>query len=326
MLYRLVSLTERLEFKLRLLNNELICRIVLKMRTIDLDSLTIFQTVVQEGGVIRAAEKLHRVPSNITTRIKQLEEFLGVRLFRKEGRTLGLSSEGQTLLKYSIQLLRLADEAVNELRTGKPQGFFRLGSLESTAGSRLAPVLSCYHSNNPDVVVELVTGTTGALLNHIANFEIEAAFVSEPFTAPDFESLPVFTEELVLITSKAIEVVKSPTDLGRATMIAFAHGCSYRKRLEEWLGSENVMPERALEFGSYQGMIACVAAGTGFAIVPQSLLTSLNATDKVSQHHLPDGISVNRTQLVWQGIPSLALRALINQMKHQVESVTPATC
>ena len=54
------------------------------MGTIDLESLAIFKAVVEEGGVVRAAAKLHRVPSNVTTRIRQLEEFLGVRL--SEGR------------------------------------------------------------------------------------------------------------------------------------------------------------------------------------------------------------------------------------------------
>lgn len=285
------------------------------MRTIDLESLTIFRAVVEQGGVIRAAAQLHRVPSNVTARIRQLEEYLGVRLFKKEGRTLTLSAEGNTLLNYAIRLLRLADEAVNELRTGKPQGMFRLGSLESTAGSRLAPILSRYHAENPDVVVELITGTTGGLINRVMNFEIEAAFVSEPFTAPELGALPVFPEELVLITSKDIKKVRTAKDLGRSTMIAFAHGCSYRKRLEDWLGGENVMPERALEFASYQGMIACVAAGTGFAIVPMSVLVALQATEKVNRHVLPKAVSRNRTHLVWRGQPSLALEALISLLQ-----------
>ena len=281
------------------------------MRTIDLESLAIFRAVVEEGGVVRAAEKLHRVPSNVTTRIRQLEEFLGVRLFRREGRTLSLSAEGKTLLSYSVRLLRLADETVNELRTGKPRGTFRLGSLESTAGSRLAPVLSRYHAENPGVIVELLTGTTGALVNRVTNFEIEAAFVSEPFAAQDLESLPVFHEELFVITSKEIENVRTAKDLGRSTLIAFAQGCSYRKRLEDWLGGDNVIPERALEFASYQGMIACVVAGTGFAIVLNSLLVALVATEKVNAHPLPDRIAKNCTHLVWRGQPSLALEGLI---------------
>jgi len=287
------------------------------MRTIDLESLAIFRTVVEEGGVVRAAQKLHRVPSNVTTRIRQLEAFLGVRLFRREGRTLSLSVEGETLLNYAVRLLRLADEAVSDLRTGRPQGLFRLGSLESTAGSRLAPILSRYHAAHPGVVVELVTGTTGALVQRVMNFEIEAAFVSEPFTAPALQALPVFHEELVLITPREVRQVRTARDLGRSTMIAFAQGCSYRKRLEDWLGSADVMPGRTLEFASYQGMIACVAAGTGFAIVPQSVLQTLQATQKVNQHPLPERVARNRTHLVWRGEPSLALERLVGLLQLQ---------
>jgi DNA-binding transcriptional LysR family regulator len=287
------------------------------MRTIDLESLLIFQTVVLEGGVNRAAGKLHRVPSNVTTRIRQLEAFLGVRLFRREGRTLALTAEGRTLLDYATRLLRLADEAVGELRSGKPQGYFRLGSLESTAGSRLAPILSRYHAGNPGVVVELVTGTTAALLQRVVNSDVEAAFVSEPFSAPELASLPVFREELVLIAPPGLKSIRGAGDLGGMTMIAFAHGCSYRKRLEDWLGSRNVASGRVLEFGSYQGMIACVAAGTGFAIVPRTVLATLDAAGKVSQHRLPARIADNRTHLVWRGEPSLALAGLIALLREQ---------
>jgi DNA-binding transcriptional LysR family regulator len=281
------------------------------MRTIDLESLKIFRTVVDEGGVIRAANKLNRVQSNVTTRIRQLEEHLGTRLFRREGRSIRLSADGQTLLVYADRLLRLADEAVNEMRAGKPKGVFRLGSLESTAGSRLAPILSRYHSLYPDVVVELATATAGALVTRLVNFELEAAFVSEPFTAPDLNARPVFEERLVLITSRAVRKVSGPADIGRSTLIAFAQGCSYRKRVEEWLGSANVMPARILEFASYQAMIACVAAGSGFAVVPKSVLGALRATRSVHQHLLPKRFAHNRTFIVWNGEPSPSLNGLL---------------
>ena len=280
------------------------------MRSIDLDSLEIFRTVVQEGGVIRAAQKLNRVQSNVTTRIKQLEQRLGLALFHKQGRSLVLSREGELLLSYAQRLFRLADEAESELKTGSPCGVLRIGSLESTAGSRLAPILSRFHRQFPGVVVELVTGTTGALVRRVTNFELEAAFVSEPFTAPALQSMKVFEEELVLITPRGVPAVRRPADVAGMTLIAFADGCSYRKRLQDWLGAAAVMPARTLEFASYQAMIACVAAGTGFALVPKSLLAALKAGHDVQQHVLPAKVRVNRTHLVWSGAPSTALARL----------------
>jgi DNA-binding transcriptional LysR family regulator len=280
------------------------------MRTIDLESLEIFHAVVQEGGIVRAAGKLNRVQSNVTTRIKQLEEKLGLALFRRQGRSLVLSPEGELLLSYAQRLFRLADEAESELRSGKPMGVFRIGSLESTAGSRLAPILSRFHKLYPAVIVELVTGTTGALIQRVTNFEIEAAFVSEPFTAPGLQTAKVFEEELVLITSKEVDGIARAAQLSGSTLIAFANGCSYRKRLEEWLGASGVMPARTLEFGSYQAMIACVAAGTGFALVPRSLLVALKSAGDVRQHEVPARVRRNSTHLVWNGSPSPALERL----------------
>lgn len=183
------------------------------MRSIDLDSLEIFRAVVEEGGVVRASEKLNRVQSNVTTRIKQLEGRLGVPLFKKQGRRLVLSREGEVLVSYAQRLFRLADEAERELRSGVPQGTFRIGSLESTAGSRLPSVLSLYHRLFPAVDVELVTGTTCALIQRVRNYEIEAAFVSEPFAAKGLECIPVFEEELVLITSVNKTSVRRANDL-----------------------------------------------------------------------------------------------------------------
>jgi DNA-binding transcriptional LysR family regulator len=287
------------------------------VRSIDLDSLEIFRTVATEGGVIRAAQKLNRVQSNVTTRIKQLEQRLGRSLFRRQGRGLVLSPEGELLLSYAQRLFRLADEAESELRTGRPMGVLRIGSLESTAGSRLAPILSRYHRQHPGVVVELVTGTTGALLQRVAQFELETAFVSEPFTPGGLSSMMVFDEELVLITGRGVRPVRRAADLAGMSMVAFATGCSYRKRLEDWLGASALLPARTLELASYQAMIACVAAGTGFAVVPRSLLVSLKAAHEVQQHELPARVRRNRTHLVWNGTPSIALVRLQELLDEQ---------
>lgn len=56
------------------------------------------------------------------------------------------------------------------------------------------------------------------------------------------------------------------------TVIAFSVGCSYRRTLEEWLAHSKVIPERVLEFGSYQAIVVCVAAGFGIALVPHSVV------------------------------------------------------
>lgn len=284
------------------------------MRMMDLDDLHIFRAVVRQGGVTRAASLLNRVPSNVTTRIKQFEERLGVALFRREGRTLTLTEAGRTLLGHAEKLLQLADLAERELRGGGVRGVLRLGSLESAAGARLPPILSAYHARHPDVTIELQTGTTRAMLRQLERHEVEAAFVSEPFERGTLSAMPAFDEELVLITAK--NTAKNTTkraDEGEATrtVVAFPHGCSYRQRLFEWLAAEGRSPERILEMSSYHAIVACVAAGTGAAIVPAEVLDHAVLSHAVARHALPASLRLNRTHLVWSGEASPALRSLM---------------
>ncbi len=281
------------------------------MRNIDLESLHIFKAVVDCGGITKAAHQLHRVQSNITTRVKNLEERLGVSLFQRQNGRMVLSQEGKLLLGYAERLLNLSSEAENAIRSGKPHGIFRIGTMESTAAARLPALLSRYHQQYPDVQIELVMGTSGALIEKVHNFTVEAAFVAEPCMLADLESEKAFAEELVLITPRLGKTIKMPKDLHKHTIIAFSTGCSYRRILENWLASSSIVPARILELSSYHAIVACVAAGTGMAIVPRSVLKVMHAEKEVLAHTLPDKLARVQTHLVWKtGSQSAALDAL----------------
>ena len=77
----------------------------------DLTQLEMFNAVALTGSITQAAQKVHRVPSNLTTRIRQLEADLGVELFIRENQRLRLSPAGHNFLRYSKQILALVDEA-----------------------------------------------------------------------------------------------------------------------------------------------------------------------------------------------------------------------
>ena len=282
---------------------------------LDLAALRIFKAVAECGGITRAAARLHRVQSNVTTRIQQLEARVGARLFHRRNRRLELSEDGRILLGYAERLLSLSAEAQQALHGGAPRGVFRLGSLESTAATRLPSVLARYHRDYPEVRVELVTGTTGKLVESVLEGEIEAAFVAEPFSADGLERQPVFTEELVVIAGPAYSR-GGRARFAHAPVLAFAAGCSYRRRLEAWLAREGLAAERVMEYASYHAIVACVIAGGGIAVVPRSVLRALRLATRPTVHELPRDISLARTCLVWrEGHRSGALDALQGRLK-----------
>ena len=284
------------------------------MRKIDLESLAFFKSVVDTGSVTQAARQMNRVQSNVTTRIRNLEERLGVQLFLRHGNRLKLSAEGEVLRGYAERILRLSSEAESAMLLRAPQGTLRLGTLESTAAARLPPFLSRFHERYPDVFIELVTGSTSRLLDMVQRYEVDAALISEPFTAPELATQKAFDEELVLIAARSATGVLDPEQLSRCTVIAFPAGCSYRRILEEWFASTGAAPHRILEMASYHAIVACIAAGTGVGIMPRSILKVVHAEPQLQVLSLPRRYAEVTTHMVWLPRQESASTEALRQM------------
>ena len=270
------------------------------MHSLDLRALEIFRTVATEGSVSKAAIKLNRVQSNISTRIKQLEQKLEKNLFLRRNRGLVLTPDGELLLSYTDRLLQLSLEATDALKAGKPGGIFRIGTMESTAASRLPEILSRYHERHPAVQIELETDTAGGLIDRLLNFDIEVAFLAEPVSFEQLSTQPVFEERLILIAPNSFPPLENTGEISGKTVIAFEAGCAYRRYLEDWILEAGIVPGTIMAVSSYLAILACVSAGTGYAVVPQSVLDMVATKGQFRRYSLPDGMSHIKTMLAWR--------------------------
>ncbi len=240
----------------------------------ELAELEIFRTVVAEGGVTRAAERLNRVQSNVTTRIKQLEESIGVPLFVRDRKRLVLTASGEALLDYAERILDLVQEAREVVSPQNPRGRLRIGSMESAAASRLPAPLAEFHQRWPEVRLELSTGPTDVLIAGVRAGKLDAALVAGPIEDAALSATPLYKEELLLVTPRSHRRVRSPEDVMLDTLIVFEQGCAYRRHAESWFAGQGKggVPVRTLELASYHAILACVAAGAGVAVVPRSVI------------------------------------------------------
>jgi len=285
----------------------------------DLSDLRIFTAVVREGSITGAAKQLNRVQSNVTTRIRQLEDDLDVTLFIRQGKRLHLAPAGQALLGYAERLLAMADEARASVRDPKPRGLFRLGAMESTAAVRLPAALDEYHRRHPDVTLELRTGNPPTLGAAILAGELDAGLVAEPIPDAPFDKVFVVAEEPVIV-SAAGQPPPGRKGIYPKTILAFEHGCPHRKRLENWYAKRGEMPERVIELGSYHAMLGCVAAGMGVALLPRSVLTTFPESRRLAIHRLPPGENRAETVLIWRksaSSPNIEeLRQILSEMQN----------
>jgi DNA-binding transcriptional LysR family regulator len=107
-------------------------------------------------------------------------------------------------------------------------------------------------------------------------------------------------------------------------LIVLVIGDTYRKRIDDWLVSAGCVPAHAVEFASYHAIVATVAAGTGIAVIPRSVIQVLSVESQVALHLLPRHVADAKTQLVWcRGHQSLALAALHRVIPRPVTEYRP---
>jgi DNA-binding transcriptional LysR family regulator len=252
----------------------------------EISELKIFLAVARNGGISRAAEELHCVQSNVTARIKQLEERLGKSLFHRRSKGVTLTHAGHLLVDYAERILRLATEAEEAVTDrDEPQGRLRIGSMETTAAVRLPPLLAAYHRAYPRVDLQLVIGPSEQSLRRLLEFGIDGALVAGVITHDELIAEEVFEEELVLVAARD---VARPEELHDWKILVFAAGCSYRAQLEGWLRVTGRRHYQVMEFGSIEGILGCVAAGMGVSVLPRSVVEQGRYREGYALHPLPE--------------------------------------
>ncbi len=254
----------------------------------DASDLKFFAAVARTGGMARAADELNTVQSNVTTRIRRLEEDLGQPLFDRHSRGVTLTAAGKRLLPYAARIsdtLAEARRAVDD--DGRPQGPLVIGSLETTTALRLSPRLAEFAALYPSVDLTLRTGTTRELIEGVLARRIEGAFVCGPVDHPELAETTVFNERLCFMTAPGVRDLDALLGSADLKAIVLRLGCSYRQRMEEILTRRGVVGVRFLEFGTLEAIVACVGAGLGITMLPKSLIGGVWPVGRVGVHDLP---------------------------------------
>lgn len=258
----------------------------------DIKDIKYFVAVYEQAGFARAARMLHTVQSNVTTRIRKLEDDIGLKLFERTKRRFFVTAAGEVLYQYSKKMLALEEETLDLIRKGAaPTSPLRLGSMESTAAVRLPDLLTSFHEAYPLARFTLATAPSADLVKRVLDHELDAAFIGGYVANDSLLQDTAFVEELMIIGPRQSRFRSFPQDLKRSTLLVFRAGCSYRKHLEVYLASSGVFPAQLIELGTLDGILGCVAAGMGISMLPRSIVENSRLRDKLHQYPLPAAVS-----------------------------------
>jgi DNA-binding transcriptional LysR family regulator len=282
----------------------------------ELSDLSIFRTVAEAGGITRAAEKLHRVPSNVTTRISQLEEDLGVKLFVREGRTIRLSPAGAILLEKANRLLELARETRDAVHESAPRGLLRLGAYESTASVWLPGRLNDFQKRYPQVTLELHTWSLQDMIAGVVSGDLEAAMICRNDADARLETLPLYDDEVVLVAPKQKDPLARGSK-GDFVLLSFDDDCPLRHQIERYVREHIRAPSRVIEMSSNHALLGCVAAGMGVGMMPKSVLPTFPGHRHLNVHRIPHEVAQKRIALTWRkGMRSARIDALAEVLQN----------
>lgn len=231
-----------------------------------------FLAISRAGSLSGAAKSLHCVPSNVSARLRQLEEQLGVSLFRRQAQRLSLTPAGERLLPHAEQLEQLCRQVWSCVHEDPWSGELRLGSMETTAAVRLPEVLAAFHREAPRVSLSLLTGASRQLIDEVLAGRLDAALIGGPYSHSQLVGEEVWREELVLVLPARAQLdmlAQSPV-----TLLGFPSGCHYRERLERWSERQSLQIAARQSYGSIDAILGGIAAGMGIGLLPRSLLQS----------------------------------------------------
>ena len=246
------------------------------MEFLNYHHLRYFWVVAKEGGLRKAAEKLHVSQPTISAQIAALEGVLNEKLFRRGGRALTLTEAGHRVLSYAEEIFSLGQELLDAARQQPSARPLRvhIGITDSL------PKLVSYQIIKPIFKLEQPIqavcreGKAADLLGQLAAHRLDIVLADEP--APSSLPIKVFNhllgecglsfcaERKLAATLKR----KFPKSLNDAPVLLPASNAALRQSLEKWFQAGEIRPRLVAEFDDAALMIVAAVDGLGFFAVP----------------------------------------------------------
>lgn len=238
--------------------------------------LRYFLAVVEDGGVTRAARRLHVAQPSLSQSLRALERELGAELFHRVGRGLRLTAAGEALVGPARQALRTLDAAraavgeVAELAAGTLQ----VAALATLAVDPLSALIGGFRRAHPGVVVRVREPESAAALSTLVRAgECELGIAHLPLPQESLRTVALGEQELLFVLPPGSESggALAPATLREVPLVVSPPGTSTRMLLEQALQAVEVTPRIAVETDTREAIVPLVLAGAGAALLPATL-------------------------------------------------------
>lgn len=295
---------------------------------VEFSQLQTLVTVAKMGSFSKAAEELSVTQSAISQSIKNLEQKVGVKLFKRSGKKVVPTSEGEKLYRVGLKVLSQVSDTLREIKFDKDlmKGSVRIGTLTGLGKSWLAPIMLNFSKKYPELALSLNLGFSDELVREFEAYRLDFLILPE-------EHLPKAGEKVLLGEEKSTLVFpdNDKFQLDREmtleefssypTILFEEHGDHlYMKWCRELYGRTPKSINVRYAINSHGNMLQAVMNGLGVAVIPKHVLGRSYYKDKVRTLANQKDVSNGRFYLVYHhnSTELLRIKTTLDELTSQV--------
>ena len=291
----------------------------------DLADLSLFRHVIEAGSITHGAERAHLALAAASTRIRNMEEALGVVLLRRGRQGVTPTQAGRTLLQHARAILRQAERLHEDLGAygGGLAGQIRVLSNTNALTEFLPEALSSFLAAHPNVSVDLEERLSDEIVGLIAEGVADLGIVAGTVDAGALETYPFRRDRFVLVVSRS-------NPLGQRDKIGFEEvldhdfvGLDRASALQRFLAGKAVRIGRPLrlrvQLRSFDAVCRLVECNVGIGIVPETTARRVAKTMAIAAVPLTDSWAVRELTICIRDMKELPLyaRQLVDHLRAQ---------
>jgi DNA-binding transcriptional LysR family regulator len=253
---------------------------------VETSQLQTLVAVARAQSFSKAAEELGVTQSAISQSIKNLENKVGVKLFKRSGKKVVLTSEGDKLHSLAQTFISQMEDTLDEIRFDKDSmsGKVRIGTLTGVGKSWLAPKMMEYSKDNPELTVSVTLGFQEDLIKEFENYRQDILILPEENLPTIGEKILLDEEVMTLVYPKEFDLKKSIKLDELCDLPAIFFGREdhlFQKWCREYFGETPKKLNPRYIINSHGNMLQAVLMGLGIAVIPKHVLSRWYYKDKV---------------------------------------------
>jgi DNA-binding transcriptional LysR family regulator len=227
-----------------------------------------------------AAKELFITQPAVTAQVKSLEDYCNIKLFKKKGRGLTLTDEGQALYGHAIRVFEYEKEIENVIEDMRKlkRGVLRVGATKAYTLYIMPYLVQAFHLLHPHVKINVHEGSSTDLIQNLIDLKIEVALIATPENRPELKSIPVAREEIMAIVAASHPLAKMECltlkDVNREPIIMKQAGSGTRRVIDRFCAEHRCSPNILMET-SNDGLIKeMVKRGEGISFLVKPLFAA----------------------------------------------------